>query len=142
MWRTSSGDRTFQGTEAKVFAEALWEFIDEINLGPDNDYILGVNVFDRLTYGQKISALSIVGKGLLTDVPPTPLSAVLEGTVAAIYQHLMNCITIELDEPELGSTWRKKVVLAREECGGEDIPSPDCTELGEWDIEVILILVN
>ena len=40
MWRTSSGERTLKGAEAKVFAEALWEFIDETNLGPDDDYVL------------------------------------------------------------------------------------------------------
>jgi len=136
MWRTSSGERTLEGAEAKVFAEVLWDFLDEINLGPDDDYILGVNVFDRLTYGQKISALSIVGKGLLTDVSPVPLTAVLEGAVAAIYHHLKNCIMIEIDEPEIGTNWRKKVVSARKECGGEEIPSHDCTDINEWDIEV------
>jgi len=136
MWRTSSGERTLEGAEAKVFAEVLWDFLDEINLGPDDDYVLGVNIFDRLTYGQKISALSIVGKGLLTDSSPVPLTAVLEGTIAAIYQHMKICIIIELDEPEFGTTWRKKVVSAREESGGEEIPSHDCTDINEWDIEV------
>ena len=63
MWRTSSSERTLKGAEAKLFAEALWDFIDETNLSQHGDYVLGVHVFDNLTYGQKICALSIVGKG-------------------------------------------------------------------------------
>ena len=91
MWRTSSGDRILEGAEAKVFAEALWEFIDEANVNPYDDDEFGIPVFDRLTYGQKVSALSIVGKGLLLpDVSPIPLTAVLEGTIAVIFCHLIN----------------------------------------------------
>jgi len=136
MWRTSSGDRILQGSEAKLFAEILWDLIDESNLS-DHDYSLGIHLFDRLTYGQKISALSIIGKGLLLpDVPPVPLTAVREGSIAVIYHHLKNCIMVEIEEPELGSIWRKKVVLARKECEGEEIPSSECRDMEEWEIEV------
>lgn len=132
MWRTSSGERTLDGAEAKVFAEALWEFIDEADRYPYD-----IHVFENLTYGQKVSALSIIGKGLLQrEVPPIPLTAVLEGAIAVIFRHMMNCVIVEIEEPEFRTTWRKKVVSARKECGGEDIPSSDCTEFEEWDIEV------
>ena len=78
MWDTSCGKRILDGIEANLFAETLWDLIDETNLNADNDYILGVDVFDKLTYGQKISVLSIVGNGLLrNDVPCVPLTAVL-----------------------------------------------------------------
>jgi len=137
MWRTSEGERILQGAEALLFAEALWDLIDETNLSDDNDYVLGIHSFDRLTYGQKISALSIVGKGLLQPViPPIPLTSVLEATIAVIFQHLKYCIVAEIEEPQFGTTWRRKIVSAREESGGEEIPSSECPDMEEWGIEV------
>ena len=43
MWATSCGKRTLDGIEATLFAETLWDLIDEANLNADNDYILGVS---------------------------------------------------------------------------------------------------
>lgn len=65
MWWTSCGERTLEGAEARVFAEALLALVDEAYLGHFDDYDIGVNAFDRLTYGQKVYILSIVGNGLL-----------------------------------------------------------------------------
>ncbi len=53
-----------------------------------------------------------------------------------MFEHLRHCIEIEIDEPELGSNWRELVVAARKEAEGEEIPAPDCEDVGEWDIEV------
>ena len=64
MWHTECGDRTLEGAEARLFAEALWDFISELEVN-EGDYDVGLEVFDRLTYGQKISLLSIIGVGLL-----------------------------------------------------------------------------
>jgi hypothetical protein len=58
MWNTSCGDRTLDGAEARLFAEALWDFVCELELD-EGDYDVGLKVFDRLTYGQKVSLLSI-----------------------------------------------------------------------------------
>ena len=69
MWHTNNGDRTLEGAEARVFAEALWDFVCEMEVD-EGDYDIGLEVFDRLTYGQKVSVLSIIGNGLLNpDVP-------------------------------------------------------------------------
>ena len=137
MWDTSCGKRILNGIEAKLFAETLWDLIDETNINANNDYILGVHVFDKLTYGQQISVLSIVGNGLLqNDVPCFPLTAVLEGAIAAVYEHLKNCIIFEIDVPDVSSNWREKVVAAREEAGGEEIPLSNCDDPEEWNIEV------
>ena len=137
MWDTSCSKRTLKGIEANLFAETLWDLIDEMNLNADNDYVLGVHVFDKLTYGQQISVLSIVGNGLLRkDVPCVPLTAVLEGAIAAVFEHLKNCILFEIDVPDVRSNWREKVVAAREEAGGEEIPSSCCDDMDEWNIEV------
>jgi hypothetical protein len=137
MWRTSCGERTLEDAEARVFAEVLWNLLDEAYLGGSDDYDLGVNAFDSLTYGQKVSVLSIVGNGLLRkDVPPIELMAVWEGGIAAVFEHLRSLIAVEIDEPELGSNWRELVVAARREMEREEILDPTCDDLDEWDIEI------
>jgi hypothetical protein len=136
MWRTSCGERTLEGAEARVFAEALWSLLDEASLSESDDCELGVSAFDSLTYGQKVSVLSTVGNGLLRkDVSPVELTAVLEGGIAAIFEHLRNMMAVEIDMPELRSNWRQLVVAARREMEGEEIPDPTCDDLDEWDIE-------
>ena len=138
MWNTSDGERILKNAEALVFAESLWSFIDESSLNVYDDFDIGITVFDNLTYGQKISVLSIIGTGLLKeDVPIIELTAVLEGAIAAVFIHLMECIEIEIDEPDFSNArWREKVFNARKEMIGEDIPLPDCDDLEEWKLEV------
>jgi hypothetical protein len=99
--------------------------------------MIRIRAFDQLTYGQKVSVLSIVGNGLLRkDVPRVELTAVLEGGIAAVLEHLKIMIIIEIDESDLGTNWRKLVVAARQEAEGEDIPPVTCEDSKEWDIEV------
>ena len=137
MWWTSCGERTLEGAEAKLFAEALLDLLDEGAPDQFEDYDLGIEAFDTLTYGQKISVLSTIGSGLLKrDVPRAELTAVLEGAIGAVFEHLRHCITVEMDEPELGTAWREKVIFARKEAGGEDLPLPSCGDPEEWDVEV------
>lgn len=137
MWWTSSGERTLEGDEARVFADALWDLLDESNLNEFDDYHLGVKAFDGLTFGQKVSVLSIVGNGLLRkDVPRVELTAALEGGIAAVLEHLKIMIILEIDEPEFGGNARELVVAARQEAEGEDITAPTCDNLEKWVIEV------
>lgn len=137
MWRTNNGDRILKGAEAELFAEILFDFIDEVNLSDENDYEVGVAVFDRLTYGQKISVLTTIAIGLFKpEVICNKLSAVNEGAIAAVFEHLKNCIIIETDEPEFGSSWRQKVWEVRKFVGGENLPDVTCEYPEEWEIEV------
>jgi hypothetical protein len=137
MWRTQYGNRTLEGAEAVVFAEALSSLLDEAISEELDDYELGVECFDNLTFGQKIFVLSIVGNGLLRkDMPIVPLTAVLEGAIAVVFENLKNLISFEIDAPELRSNWRELVVAARKEMMGKDIPQPTCDDFDEWDIEV------
>ncbi|MHC4677473.1 MAG: hypothetical protein ACYTEK_02140 [Planctomycetota bacterium] len=46
MWRTQYGDRTLQGAEAIVFAEALWSLPDEAVTGTHVQHIDQVIVPD------------------------------------------------------------------------------------------------
>ncbi len=142
MWRTQYGDRALEGAEAKVFAEALLSLLDEAVMGTLDDYELGIEVFDNLTFGQRIATLSIIGNGLLRrDTPPVRLTAVLEGAIAAVFQHIQDLITFEIDTPEFGTSWRELVIAARRQTEGDDaeraqIPEPTCQDLDEWDLQM------
>jgi len=137
MWRTSCGERTLHGPEARLFAEALLSLLDEVHTGQLYDYDLGLRCFDDLTYGQKISVLAIIGNGLLKDdVPVVPLTAVPEGAIAAVFQHLRNSVTVEIDLPELGTRWRELIAVALREMEAEEVPKPTCRDQDEWDIGI------
>jgi hypothetical protein len=121
--------RRFFHSEARVFAEALAGLLDEAIMGRLEDYELGVRCFDNLTFGQKIPALETIGNGLLRDdVPPVEVTAVVEGAIAAVFQHLKYEIVYDIDEPECPRPWRKWVVAARQEIDGEHIPPVNCTD--------------
>ena len=137
MWRTLYGERTLEGAEAVLFAEALSSLLDETIAEELDLYDLGVECFDNLTFGQKISVLSIIGKGLLSkDISIDLLSAVLEGAIAAVFEYIKDEITFEIDRPESNSNWRNLVTAATKEIGAEYIPEVTCTDLDEWEMEV------
>ena len=136
MWHTNCGDRTLEGAEARLFAEALWDFVSELEV-EEGDYDMGLDVFDRLTYGQKVSLLSTIATGLLKpDVPIHKLTAVVEGAIAAVFNHLNTSVMLEIDMPEIKSNWRKMILAARRQVGAEDLPKEDCEDEQEWLIEI------
>jgi len=136
MWHTNCGDQTLEGAEARLFAEALWDFVSELEVD-EGDYDVGLEVFDRLTYGQKVFLLSIIGAGLLKpDVPIRKLTANVEGAIAAVFDHLKMAVIIEIDEPEIKSNWRKMILAARHQVGAENLPKEDCEDEQEWLIEI------
>ena len=136
MWHTNSGDRTLEGAEARLFAESLWGFVSELEV-TEGDYDVDLDVFDRLTYGQKVSLLSIIGAGLLRpNEPIRKLTAIVESAIAAVFEHLKTAVIIEIDEPEIKSNWRKMILAARREVGAEDLPDEDCKDEQEWLIEI------
>lgn len=137
MWQTTYGERTLEGAEAVLFAETLLNMLDGIKRSPFDSYYTGVEIFDRLTLGQKISVLSIVGNGLLRkDVPSIEIMEVVEGTIAAVFEHLINLIGVEIEESESGFGWREKVIAARMATGGRDITESTCDDLEVWIVEV------
>ena len=137
MWRTSCGERTLDGAEARVFAEALLCLLDEAFMDRFEDYPSGVNCFDDLTYGQKVTVLVTVGNGLLRkDVPVVELTAALEAAIAAVFEKLRDIVMLEVDEPDLGTPSRQLVVAARQAMEAEEIPDPTCEDPGEWDVEI------
>ena len=136
MWHTNTGDRTLDGAEARLFAEALWDFLSELAV-EEGDFDAGLEAFDSLTYGQKISVLSSVGNGLLSsEVPICELTAAVESAIAAMFEYLKELVIVEIDEPEIPSSWRKMVLAARKEFEGEDLPSENCDDFQEWLIQM------
>ena len=131
MWHTGNGDRVLEGAEARLFAEALWDFITELE-ADEGECDVGIAVFDRLTYGQKISLLSIIAKGLLTDVPIRKLTAVVEGAIAAVFNHIMEAVTTEIEESSSNAEWRKMILAARREQGARGLPKLSCGDDREW----------
>jgi hypothetical protein len=45
-------------------------------------------------------------------------------------------VSLELDEPDLGTFWRGMVVAARAEMEAQNIPESGCDDRDEWDIEI------
>lgn len=143
MWQTPDGERILKGAEAKVFAETLLDLLKIAGLNQPCDYHLDIDCFDNLTYSQKISVMEIIGKGLLIkDEPSMNPTGILEGAIAAIFEHLNNLIAMEIDEPEPATNWREIVVDALEETGAENIPAATCNDLEEWIIEVESLVEN
>lgn len=137
MWRTSCGDRILKGAEARLFAETMLSLLDEAIFDQWEDYDLGIEAFDNLTYGQKASVLSAIGEGLFKkEVKPVELTAVLEAAIAAVFAHLRSEVLFELDMDEPCTEWRDMIVAAKKEMGVEEIPDPTCDDGEEWDIEV------
>jgi hypothetical protein len=136
MWHTNNGDRTLEGAEARLFAYTLWDFLCELEV-EYGDFDAGLRVFDCLTYGQKLSMLSAVANGLLrSDVPIRKLTAAVESAIAAVFEYLKELVIVEIDEPEIPSSWRKMVLTARKESDAEDLPEEDCEDHQEWLIHI------
>lgn len=136
MWHTNAGDRTLDGAEARLFAEALRDLVEKLQL-VEGDYDVGLHVFDRLTYGQKVSLLSIIGNGLLKpDVPMRKLTSAVESAIAAVFEHLRISVIIEIDEPEIKRNWRKMILAARHEVDAEFLPDEDCKDEQRWSVEI------
>lgn len=107
---------------------------------------IGVSVFDQMVQGQKQAAILAVVRALLDSRVEAPeVTAVLGGTVDAIYRELQGNIEIEIDLGETTSV-RRMLLDAMEEAdywndvnsaaGPDDEPalplSPDSNDMNAW----------
>ena len=135
MWQTPCGKRTLKRAEARLFAEALLSLLDQEDALRHEDCPLGIECYDRLTYGQRISALGTIADGLLREeVPAVPLTAVVEVAIAAVFEHLKSLVEIGIDEPAWWKDWRKLIVAASREMGAKNMPDPTRDDLAEWEL--------
>lgn len=131
MWHTPLGERVLRGAEGKLFQKALAGLVESVEGSPDAR--VGVDVFDRLTAPEKLASLErVAGAMLLEDVPAPELTAVTEGTVAAVYAHLLAGVGREIDEGS--AALRKLVRRAAAEIGvlDDESPRPACDDIEQW----------
>src|SRR4030042_144243 len=131
MWNTPRGIRTLQGAEAKLFAVGLETLLQRRATWPnasDADRT-GVPYFDSLTYGQKISTLLVVCRGLLReDVPEVECTAATDAAIYAVFDTLGKIVL-------LGNV-RQMIDAAAEEAGIEDPCLVDSVDAEQWQDDI------
>src|SRR5262249_27231047 len=146
MWRTSQGERVLKGAEWPLLREglaAVWDLVED-SFDEDNLFSAGVEAFDELQPNQKLAMLALVGRALGDEATPPPqLTALTEGTAAAVFACVREMITMEverigdLEESEDRTFWRRLVLTAYREAGcagNEALPEATCNDLEEWTV--------
>jgi hypothetical protein len=138
MWVTDDGERVLTGKRAAAFAEAACYLLSTLEAS-DGDYPTSVSPFDELTYGQKVSCLDAVTRGLLRkDVPAIEPTLSLEATIVAVYGELWTLVLTEIEDPEFGTPWRQLAAGAAAERAHERgyspawTPNPASTDEQMW----------
>jgi hypothetical protein len=107
MWWTAEGERVRSGAEWALRRQGiacLWDDV-EVSEEEDGSGTTGVAVFDDLPKDVRLALLATVAKGLTDDDKPCPdLTALTEGTVAAIFAHIRNLIDVEIERQEEANT--------------------------------------
>ena len=137
MYSTPKGDRILVGAERRLFEESLGTMVD---LLADGDADFGVPEFDQFQLGSKFYALHRSGRALLRPDEPVPERvAYLDAAIAAVYQHTLAMVAMEI-EGETGGPphfWRKLVCdAARGSDGIEDVPDQAARDEMEWELVV------
>lgn len=152
-WRTELGERVLNSAEAALLRAAIGAMRDELweeHVGSEQ-WPYGVRVFDSLTLPQRVLMLCQVSEALLGPSVPSPeLTAVNEGTVAAIFKAIEQHLSFELETLEkpdgqrspLEFYWRQLIRDAafstigddRSHCFDlEDIPDAESYDPEDWD---------
>ena len=140
MYHTPAGERILTGAEARLFAESLGMLVDFLS---DDDYELGNGPFDGLQRNQKIAVLLTIARALLCKEEPAPrLTATIEAAVAAVFQHVDDMLSMEIEDPQTSRppTWRQLVLAAcRESTDGSDLPSEEDEDLETWRLLIMYL---
>lgn len=162
MWHTPCGDRVICGAEAeliRVSIDLLVESIQEEGFEEGElQFSSGIQIFDELTWTQKLAAVEQVARYLLTSTPDIlPLSAVNEAVVGAIFEHVNQMVELEIASESFGIfsavqadenpfyrwSWRESVIqavlervteaeLSEMHRDGFYLPTSTCTDLETW----------
>ncbi len=109
MWWTSQGERVLNGAEWDLFREGLSCLWDDIEMSEEEDGpgTTGLSVFDVLAKAERLALLASVARGLTDEDEPCPdLTALTEGTIAAIFAHTLYLIEVEIEPPGGGHELR------------------------------------
>lgn len=144
MWRTPLGNRTLVGAEAELIRESVANMADMLQEVAD-EWPCGVELFDELSWEQRLALLARVAGALLKpDVPTPKVSAVNEAAVAGIFAQIHRNLIIELDtasEPQLPADydiyyWRRRIAACQEppQSNEDFFLNEQCVELREWEV--------
>jgi hypothetical protein len=100
MWWTSEDERVLTGAEWDLFRLGLSTLWDDVEMSDEDEEpgTTGVAVFDNLRKPERLALLAQVAMGLHDEGEPCPdLTALLEGTVAAVFAQLRYLIAIEIE---------------------------------------------
>ena len=100
MWWTSDGERVLRDAEWALVREGLSCLWDEVEAAEEEDGpgSTGMAVFDELPKCERLALLATAAKGLTDENEPCPqLTALTEGTVAAIFAHVRYHIEVEIE---------------------------------------------
>lgn len=139
MWHTATGDRILKGAEAQIFATSVYIMVRREREGDGTDRY-GIPVFDALTSSQKIAMLHQVTQALLRpEVPMPELTAVSEGTIAAVLQHVYMLLEFEVLANPDSAIFRSLVakacrrIVKRREPEDRKVPADFCEGREEWE---------
>jgi hypothetical protein len=148
MWWTTEGERVLRGAEWAAFRLALSCLWDETEASgeEEQDGTTSVAVFDRLRKSERLALLAQVARGLHDEDAPCPdLTALTEGTIAAVFAHFRYLIEVEVEAGaaengesisagEDRSERTRRLVLAtlREIDPDRELPRPDSGDVGAW----------
>src|SRR4051812_19872002 len=100
MWWTAEDERVLTGAEWDLFRLGLSTLWDDVEMSDDDEEprTTGVAVFDNLRKPERLALLAHVARGLHDEGEPCPdLTALSEGTVAAVFAQLRYLIAIEIE---------------------------------------------
>src|SRR5262249_15973580 len=101
MWWTSEGECVLNGAEWDLFRLGLSPLGDDGEMPDDYEEpgTAGIAVFDNLRKPERLARLAQLARGLHDEGEPCPdLTALSEGTVAAVFAQLRYLIDIEIDD--------------------------------------------
>jgi hypothetical protein len=140
MWNSVEAPFILPLKHAAVFRQAAAGFSEYADVLEDAGE--DATAFERLTREQKQLAILLVARALLDPrTEPPEITAILAGTVAAVYEYLQMIIDLEIDQGK-GTTLRRMVLEAAEEMsyGDDQDPcvalSPECGDIDEWSVIV------
>jgi hypothetical protein len=144
-YETALGDRTLRGAEAELIGSGTWQLVDDIlTMNSTEDGVqLGIVLFDQMTWQQQIVLLDRVLTCLLDpSVPSPPRTALLDATIAAIYQQLRARVEGEIytertsPEAEDGDTLQRQDVLwaLLEHDPDRNWPDAECGVMETWEL--------
>lgn len=135
MYWTPKGERVLRGAEGRLFRYGLELVVDELTEFPE-EAESGIQSFDRMTIGQRLTGLHKVAAALLDEsVPRLPLTQPIVASVGAVYRLLADYAVMEAESGDESFIYVRSLICeALDEAEMGDIPDPRCMDCSEWEL--------